>query len=234
MTGDRGPHRLILFDIDATLIYTGGAGRRAMTRAFVETFGVENAFDGVPLPGRTDPEILGDAMARCSLNGRADLVAAFRAAYFRCLGDELGRLPPSARVLPGVDVLLRRLAARAFLTTGLLTGNYSDTAELKLSRFGLWRWFRCGAYGEDAVDRPGLVPVARRRADQIGRPVVAPADVIIVGDTPLDIECGKANGARTVAVATGGTPVAALAEAGADLAMDDLSDWGRFVEFVEG
>jgi phosphoglycolate phosphatase len=204
-----------------------------MTRAFAETCEIENAFDGIPLPGRTDSMILGDALARCGLSGQAGVIERFQATYYRVLADELGRLAPTARVLPGVEALLPRLAARPSTTLALLTGNFSPAAQLKLTHFGIWSWFAFGAFGEDAPDRNGLVAVAVARGRANGLSAILPSDVVVIGDTPLDVECGRVNGARTLAVATGGTPAGRLAEAGADLVLDDLSDTDRVLAFLD-
>jgi phosphoglycolate phosphatase len=228
-----GRHQLILFDIDGTLIHTGGAGGRAMTRAFAEVCRVESGFEGIPLAGRTDRVILSDAFARHGLAEDPALVDRFQAAYYRVLREELEHLSPSARVLPGVNTLLPLLASRPGTTIALLTGNYAPAARLKLTRFGIWSWFTFGAFGEDAADRNGLVPVAVGRALARGVPPLSPRDVVVVGDTPLDVACGKANGARTVGVATGGTAAGVLHDAGADLVLEDLSDAEPFLAFLD-
>lgn len=215
----------MLFDIDGTLIHTGGAGSRAMTRAFAEACGVENGLDGIPVPGRTDTVILADACARWGLDGGGSFVAAFQQTYYRCLAEELSRLPPDiAGVLPGVRFLLDTLAADNRFTVGLLTGNYVDTAKLKLERFDLWSYFPFGAFGGDAMERNDLVAVAVGRAQSAGMRDVDASDVVVVGDTPLDVACGRSNGARTLAVATGSFTRAQLCAAGADCVVDDLSD----------
>ncbi len=233
--GGDGQHRLILFDIDGTLIHTGGAGSRAMTRAFAEACRVENGFDGIPVPGRTDTIILADAMAKWGVDARPELVAVFQQTYFRCLADELCRLSPNAPgVLPGVVELLQHLRRDERCHVGLLTGNYAATARLKLERFGLWQHFRFGAFGDDAAERGQLVSVAVERAREHGCQEIRPDDVVVVGDTPLDVACGRDNGARTLAVATGSYTVDALEAAGADRAVDDLSDTESLLEWLCG
>ena len=223
---------LVLFDIDGTLIHTGGAGGRAMTRAFRESYDVENGFEGIPLPGRTDTMILADAFARQRIADSVESVEGFRRAYLRCLDDELRRLPPGARVLPGVVPLLTRLGTCSNVVRALLTGNFADTARLKLEHFGLWEYFAFGAFGEDAADRNGLVAVARERAERAGVHVRSPRHVIVVGDTPLDVACGQANGARTAAVATGNFDAETLRAAGADRVFEDLSDTEGLVRWI--
>lgn len=225
MPGGAGDHRLVLFDIDGTLIHTGGAGSRAMTRAFAEACQIDQAFDGIPVPGRTDTIILADAVAKWGLEGGPRFVTAFQETYYRCLAEELSSLPPSAPgVLPGVVDLLDRLTQHPSFSVGLLTGNYAASARLKLDRFGLWGYFPFGAFGDDAAERHDLVRVAVERARAAGMPEIAESRVVIVGDTPLDVACGRVNRARALAVATGSYPVDALREAGADLAVRDLSE----------
>jgi len=230
-----GLHRLILFDIDGTLIHTGGAGSRAMTRAFAEACRIENGFEGIPVPGRTDTIILSDAAEKWGLSAGPEFVAAFQATYYRCLSDELSRLPATVPgVLPGVVNLLDALSRTPAFSVGLLTGNYSASAKLKLDRFGLWQYFPFGAFGEDAANREHLVPVAIERGRAIGVPEVAPSDVVLVGDTPLDVSCGLANGTRVLGVATGSYSVDELAEAGADRAVGNLSDTEGLLEWLTG
>ncbi len=196
-----------------------------MTRAFAEACRVENGFADIPVPGRTDRVILADALAKWGVEGGTEIVAAFQRVYYRCLAEELCSLSPTALgVLPGVRPLLDVLASTAGVTIALLTGNYAVSARLKLERFGLWQYFPFGAFGDDEQDRERLVRVAMRRARAAGMPRVARGDVIVVGDTPLDVACGAANGARTLAVATGSYDVDALAAAGAGKVVTDLSD----------
>jgi len=225
-------HRLVLFDIDGTLIWTGGAGSRAMTRAFREWCGIDDCLAGIPVPGRTDTIILSDVLARHSLAADAEVRAELLAVYFRCLSEELSALAPRFGPLPGVVALLDALASRPSITVALLTGNHSHGARLKLERFSLYTYFPLGAFGEDAADRNDLVPVALDRARASGLPDVTPRDVVVVGDTPLDVACGRAHGSRTVAVATGGFSLEELRRAGADLVVETLEDTGRLVEWI--
>ena len=132
--------------------------------------------------------------------------------------------------LPGVRALVEALASRDDVFLALLTGNYSKGAKIKLTHFDLWRPFRCGAFGEDAAERPALVPVAITRARAAGCPPLAPRDVVIVGDTVRDVECARANGAACVAVATGGDTGATLRAAGADVVFETFEDTAAVVE----
>jgi phosphoglycolate phosphatase len=229
--------KLLLFDVDGTLVLTGGAGVRAMNRAFHEVWGVADAFRQVRMAGGTDPRLLDEALALSGLTARDGQVATFERTYLRLLAEEILRPPASAAAsdphhhmrrwhgpLPGVRALLDALASRDDVFLALLTGNYSKGAEIKLSHFDLWRQFRCGAFGEDAADRPSLVPVAVARARAIGCPPVAPRDVVIMGDTIRDVECARVNGTACVAVATGGDTGDTLRAAGADEVFETFED----------
>jgi phosphoglycolate phosphatase len=224
---------LILFDIDGTLVLTGGAGGRAMTRAFRDVFLVDDAFRGIPMPGRTDPHIVADAMARAGLGPDTALLSSFRERYRERLSEAIVEPGPRKGVLPGVRPLLEALHARADVFLALLTGNYSDAARIKLEYFGLWQYFACGAYGEEAPDRNRLVPVALERARACGAHAAALGRVIVVGDTPLDVACAHSAGATAAAVATGGHTTQELAGSGADVVFEDLSDTCRFLTLLD-
>lgn len=226
-------NRLLLFDIDGTLVVTGGAGQRAMNRAFHDVFGIADAFVGIDLAGRTDTSIVADAFARKRMTADAAAVASFRARYLECLREEVTRPGPGKRVLPGIAPLLAALEPHPRTFLGLLTGNFADAAEVKLAHFDLWRYFRCGAFGEDAHDRNHLVPVALDRARGRGLPDhVDAACTIVIGDTPRDIACARAHGSRVVAVATGEYSVAALRDA--DAVFSDLSDTQAVLDAIFG
>jgi phosphoglycolate phosphatase len=219
--------KVILFDIDGTLVLTGGAGVRGMARAFEQLFSVPDAFLTIDVPGRTDAWILADALALHGVSCDAAGAARFREVYLGHLQEELQRPGPRKGMMPGVDLLLDTLQQRDDVYLALLTGNYEEAARLKLEYFDLWRYFRCGAFGDGALDRNGLLPKALIRIRECGGPTVAARDVIVVGDTPLDVACAAAGGARSIAVATGGYDADALRATGADLVLDDLSDVGR-------
>jgi len=229
--------KLLLFDIDGTMVLTGGAGVRAMNRAFYEVWGVPDAFRGVKMAGGTDPRLLDEALALTGTAPADGHVARFEQTYLRLLAEEIHRPPATAAAsdphhhmrrwhgpLPGVCALVEALSLRDDVFLALLTGNYSTGAKIKLSHFDLWRPFCCGAFGEDAAERPALVPVAVARAAALGCPPVALHDIVIVGDTVRDVDCARANGAACVAVATGGDTSATLRAAGADAVFDTLED----------
>ena len=227
--------RLVLFDVDGTLVLTGGAGARGMTLALRDVLGIENGFAGVPMPGRTDPLILSDALARAGHAGDEAMRQAFYDRYLEHLRREIHTPAPGRfkGVLPGVRDLLDALASRDHVMLALLTGNYREAARLKLEHFDLWRYFRCGAFGDDAAERNDLVPIAFSRAIACGLPELPRDRVVVIGDTPLDVACAHAAGARAIAVATGGTDVETLRAAGADVVFEDLGDTAAVVRAVE-
>jgi phosphoglycolate phosphatase-like HAD superfamily hydrolase len=225
--------KLVLFDIDGTLVLTGGAGVRAMTRACDEIVGSSNALHGVAVAGRTDWIILSDALERMGRDLDAQLFAALRDRYVTYLRDEI-QVPGHGvkAVMPGIQALLDDLQARDGVYLGLLTGNFEAGARIKLEYFDLWRYFQCGAFGDDAADRNALVPFAVSRARECGAPDLAPHDILVVGDTPHDIACARAVGATPVAVATGMFTTEQLRDSGADIVFRDLSDTAAFTSLL--
>jgi phosphoglycolate phosphatase-like HAD superfamily hydrolase len=226
---------IVLFDIDGTLIRTGRAGSRAMDRAFEDLFGLRGAFDGIQMAGRTDKWILEDAAARAGVTLTAERLRRFRDRYSECLVESLPQSGPKKGILPGVRPLLEALAApslRENVFLALLTGNCEAGARLKLEYFDLWRYFRCGAYGDDVHDRNELFAVAMSRVRDSGGPAAHAREVIVVGDTPLDVACAAAAGARSVAVATGPSDAETLRRSGADVVFDDLEDTYAFLRLL--
>ena len=226
--------KLVLFDIDGTLVLTGGAGLRAMNRALEETLGHANGLDGIPVAGRTDWSILVDAVAKVGREIDRELLGTLRDRYVANLAEEVhhpGKGPKA--VMPGIRELLDALAAREDALVGLLTGNFEEGARIKLAYFDLWQYFACGAFGGDAADRNALVPFAVERARKSGLPEIAPSDVLVIGDTPHDVACAHAAGAVAVAVATGGHTVGQLRETGAEIVFEDLSDTRAFLKLLE-
>ncbi len=225
--------KLVLFDIDGTLVLTGRAGLRAMNRACEEILGHREALDGIPVAGRTDWIILHDALRKIGRDLDDDLFAQLRERYLAHLDEEIDRPAEGVKaVMPGVRVLLDELQARDDAFLGLLTGNFEQGARIKLEHFGLWHYFRCGAFGDDHSDRNALVPFALERANRCGLEA-APADVIVVGDTPHDIACPHGVGALPVGVATGSFTVEQLRASGGDIVFEGLSDTDAFLRLLE-
>ena len=203
---------------------TGGAGGRALTRAFEELFAIPDAFRGIPVPGRTDAWILSQAVSTHGIQPDSPTLARFPEVYLSHLRIEVEQPGPRKNVMPGVRELLDVLSGGDDFYLALLTGNYEAAAHVKLRYFDLWRYFTCGAFGDDAPDRNALVPKAIRRIAACGGPSVAASDAIVIGDTPYDIACAQAAGARSIGVATGSHTVEQLRAAGADVVLQDLSD----------
>jgi phosphoglycolate phosphatase len=221
--------RLILFDIDGTLLWTDGAGRRAIQRALVAKTGTAGPIDDYRFDGKTDPQIVRELL---TLAGHPDAdaddrIAAVCRRYVEALQEELDGAPEGTRLMPGVAALLTALefhesAGRAVV--GLLTGNLKAGADLKLRAAGVEPGrFAVGAYGSDSGRRAELPPIAAQRATQLaGRPFIG-ANVVIVGDTPDDVACGRPIGARSVAVATGYYDTTALRATGATYVFESLA-----------
>jgi phosphoglycolate phosphatase len=237
--------KLVLFDIDGTLVLTGGAGIRAMNRACEELVRHGQALANIPVAGRTDRVILSDVVAQAGHKLDDGLLERLRERYIANLREEIERpgLPQSFEslgsrgglkaIMPGIRELLGTLEQRNDVFLGLLTGNFEAGARIKLEHFDLWRYFRCGAFGDDSADRNDLVPFAVLRARQCGVPELAPEHILVVGDTPHDIACARAAGALPVAVATGGFTAQQLRQHGADIVFHDLSRMEEFLKLVE-
>jgi phosphoglycolate phosphatase-like HAD superfamily hydrolase len=213
-------------------VLTGGAGGRAFTRAFEDVFAVKDAFRGMPMAGRTDAWILSDALTTHGIVAPPRDLARFRSFYVRHLAEELESPGPRKGVMPGVRRLLDTLAllARPAPPEGfdsyvaLLTGNYEEGARVKLEYFDLWRYFPCGAFGDDAPDRNGLLARAIAAASSCSGGSFSAQATVVIGDTPLDVECARTGGARSIGVATGSHDIDQLRSAGADVVFTDLSD----------
>lgn len=216
---------LILFDIDGTLLLSGRAGMRAMTRAFQETFGISDAFKGESFGGRTDSYLVSKALRLAGLPDTPEHHHRFRDAYLPLLAEEIEQPGQGHKgLMPGARELLEALDAHHHLHLALLTGNYREAAAIKLQHFELWDFFEWGAFSDDHHDRNELVPIARSRAETYDIPAAAIERVIVIGDTPHDIECARVAGAKSIAVATGGYTLEQLRDAGADEVLPDLSD----------
>lgn len=197
--------KLVLFDIDGTLLRSDGAGRRAVNRALREVFGSPGPSSYL-FDGKTDRQIVRDLM-RHEGHGDERIDADMQRLlerYVQCLHEELNAPGFTAAPLPGVIALLDALESRGDVVVGLLTGNIAPGAEAKLRAVGIDpARFRVGAYGSDHEHRPELPAIAQRRArDQLGVQVEGAA-MVVIGDTPADLNCGKSLGARAIGVATG-------------------------------
>jgi phosphoglycolate phosphatase len=213
--------RAVLFDIDGTLLVTGGAGAVAWQRAFRESHGVDADIDEHTDAGMTDPEIAEIVFREViGRDGSEAERAAAIAAYLSHLADAVEE-SSGYRVMPGVEDLLERLAGEGILL-GIVTGNIEAAAHIKLARADLNRFFAFGGYGSDSRDRTELTKKALERGGQVAGSPLDPAASFAVGDTPRDVEAGHGAGIRVVGVATGSYSVEELAEAGADWALESV------------
>ena len=227
--------KILLFDIDGTLMLSGGAGRRAIDRAFFDLYGITDAFGSVVPDGNTDPKIFSEIMAnhRLVVADRTAAFAALAERYAEHMRDEMRR-SANARLMPGVPRLLELLAERADLGMGLLTGNFETTARIKLDRFGLNPFFPFGAFSSDHAEREALVPIAVERAEaHFGTPIGLGRHVVVIGDTPADVGCALARNATAVGVAASRYSVRDLESAGAHVALPSLEDPAAFLELID-
>ncbi|PYS37187.1 MAG: haloacid dehalogenase [Acidobacteria bacterium] len=216
--------KVFLFDIDQTLINTGGAGLRALDRACRKLYGLENAMDGISPHGKTDPAIVREIL-RIKLASEAPEkheIASVLDGYLAFLKHEV-QDSPTYRVLPGIVSLLNDMAVRTDVMVGLATGNIELGARIKLDRGGLNPYFSFGGFGSDSEDRTELVRKAAEKAAYNNGSSISPADIFVIGDTPLDIDAGIRAGFKTVGVATGSYSVEQLLASGASLAVTDLA-----------
>ena len=211
-----------LFDIDGTLISSGGAGKAALEAALADEFGVTHLIEKLQLSGRTDRAILRDLFRLHVIEETPENLRRLTAAYLRRLPECLRR--NAGRVLPGVAELLHALSGRGDVLVGLLTGNVRDGARVKLGHFGLHDYFAVGGYGDHHFDRDDVAREALAEVHRVLNGAADPNRVWVVGDTPLDVRCARAIGARAAAVSTGWHSREELADCGPDLLFDDLSD----------
>ena len=224
---------LILFDIDGTLVLTGRAGWRAMNRACQDIVQADDAMANVEFAGRTDWSILADIMAKYGRSLDPDLLADLRDRYVRHLAEEIQHRGTGVKdVMPGIRPLLDDLQQREDTALALVTGNFLEGARIKLEYFDLWRYFPCGAFGGDASNRNDLVPIALSRARESGIVNGDPSKVLVVGDTPNDVECALVVGATPVGVATGSYSMDDLRAAGAEIVFENLSDTRAFLKLL--
>jgi phosphoglycolate phosphatase-like HAD superfamily hydrolase len=217
--------RLLLWDVDGTLVTARGAGRRALGQALREVYGTAGALETYDFRGKTDLRIVLDLLGGAGVPEaavRARLDACFE-VYVRAL-DHITDGGRHVDVLPGVADVIAALAARPDTLVGLLTGNIEPGARVKLAATGLWPAFRVGAFGSDDVDRRRLPAIAAARARALLGREFPFERITIIGDTPLDVDCARCCGATAVAVATGFHPAAELAACAPDLLFDDFAD----------
>lgn len=226
--------RLLLFDVDGTLLSSGPRARTAFASALTDVFGTSGNLETFAFEGKLDPLIVTELMREAGVAEEAVAEGLPRALdlYLDRLEAALALERP--RTKPGVQELLERVASSPSAVTALLTGNVERGARIKLSAAGLWHRFRFGVFGDEASRREELGPVALSRARATTGIAFTGSDCVIVGDARQDVACGHAIGARVVAVATGKTPGAALSAAGADVVLPDFGDLDAAVEALLG
>ncbi len=240
---------ILLFDVDGTLLMTGGAGRIAFDGAFRDLFGIENAYEGTRPDGMTDPLIIQEIAERRL--GRPLSQEEFRNICDKYIFYFLGAIDSSERfrLLPGVRNLFEILSEKNELMIGVATGNFEVTAKSKLERGGLRHFFKFGGFGDNAFDRTRILEIAAERGRELfrrsspeakekSRPGEAPYEscdtipkdrIFVIGDTPLDIRAAKTLSFRTVAVATGRWTASELKAYGPDYVLEDFSDPQTFI-----
>ena len=224
-------HTLILFDIDGTLV-RGTAAKIAFETAMVETYGTAGAVDSYDFSGKTDPQIARELLLAAGLEDAA-VEAGLAGLWDRYIGELGSRIIENPmKLLPGVADLIAALDAEPDVALGLVTGNIIRGARLKLGSVGLAECFEVGGYGSDHEVREYLPAIALERAFEAWGVRFPPESAVIVGDTPRDVQCGKHEGTRTVAVATGRIPREQLEATGADAVFDDFSDVGSVIEVL--
>jgi phosphoglycolate phosphatase len=223
--------KLLLFDIDGTLLLSGGSGAKAMLQTGQTLFGDSFNFD-LDTSGKLDTQIYKELT---KLNPTLDMQhrhEEFRDAYLKRLEFEL-QWDNKAFLMPGILALLETLQKQSHITLGLLTGNYGQAAKLKLKAVNIQRdWFTITAFGDEGVTRPDLVELAMKRYEDLKNEKLHPKEVVVIGDTPRDIACAQAHGCVAFAVATGRWSVEQLQDARADVVIDNLSDAKKLLELL--
>lgn len=222
-------NKLVLFDIDGTLITAGGAGTRSLDRAFLGLFGIHEAFKEIKMAGKTDIQIIREGLCSHGLSDTNGTVEKITENYVDILKEEIQN--PWRKAKPGVHEMLKMLHNNN-IHLGLLTGNIEKGARIKLGPFELNKYFPTGAFGSDHEDRDMLLPVAVRRFSEFGINV-PPERCIVIGDTPRDVQCSKIHGAFCIAVATGSYSKEKLKEKGADLVVETLGEINDCMGFID-
>jgi len=226
--------KILLFDIDGTLIRTDGCGGGAMAEAFLECFGIQEATKDISFAGLTDWLIYNQIV---ETKGQPQLInnrksyESVMSCYCKILSQKIAEFK-SAKLLNGVRPLLEELKAREDIILALLTGNLEKAAKIKLVHFNAWDFFEFGAYGDEAETRPALYKVALNKFSTLYNEEVTAENFVIIGDTPKDIEVGKYNNLKTVAVASGTFNSEELAKHQPDLLFKDFSNFKEVTQKI--
>jgi phosphoglycolate phosphatase len=216
--------KVLLFDLDWTLIYTGGAGVRALNHAFEKLFKIPQAMKKVSPDGKTDPAICREMIrVHLSREPQPGEIEALCRGYLDRLAEEIPQ-GPGYRILPGIPELLEALSGTPHLLLGLGTGNLEEGARIKLARADLMKYFRFGGYGSDSEDRPTVLRTAVKRGEKLAQRTIASHETVVIGDNIRDVQAGKAIGAVTVAVASGPMSFDELMVSRPDHIFKDFSD----------
>ena len=214
--------RLVLFDIDGTLVHTGGAGTKAFTKTFSHVFDLHHGTERIKFAGRTDISLVREFFQIHGVSETPENFQKFFNNYVFWLEHVIAQ--STGNECAGItNFIMDLLALPQPPMLGLLTGNIQLGAEIKLRRFGLWNHFVMGGFADDHEDRNHIAVAAFQRGRRVLDPHLHPQEVVVIGDTPFDVRCGKFIGARTLAVATGGSKYAELKPHGADWTVEDLT-----------
>jgi phosphoglycolate phosphatase-like HAD superfamily hydrolase len=216
--------KLFLFDVDLTLVNTGGAGLRALDRACQKLLSVNNAMEGIDPSGKTDPAIVREIFERLNIISEGGIgIETVLESYLAFLREEV-ETSEKYHILPGIVPILDEISARPNTMLGLATGNIELGARVKLQRGGLNRYFSFGGFGSDSEDRTELVRKAGEAAARRHGNSILPEDIFVIGDTPLDVAAGHGAGYKTVGVATGRYSAVVLRQAGANFVISNFEE----------
>jgi phosphoglycolate phosphatase-like HAD superfamily hydrolase len=220
--------RLLLFDIDSTLVSTMGAGIQSLKIVIKNLYGADDALHDIEIAGKTDRNIAADILRKYYVDPTNENVSRFLDEYV----SHLARLLPElhGKILPGISEILPRMKSKSNRVLALLTGNVERGAKLKLERYGLWDFFEFGAFADDHDDRNQLGKFARQRAAEKHGHEFDAAQIDVIGDTGHDVACGKAFGARTIAVATGSWSVERLRATQPDFLFADFKNVNEIID----
>ncbi len=229
-SGPVSARKLLLWDIDGTILHTGRAGETALGRAMEKLHGIRRGLEGLEIAGRTDRWIVEQLLGRDGKPNDPGAVAQFLDHYVEFLAEELPRR--NGGLHPGVRGILEEADRRPEFVQGLLTGNIEKGARLKLRRYGVNHFFKFGAFADDSAVRNDLGPHAQRRAEESHGVDFPPERIFVIGDTPHDVACARAIGAKAIAVATGSFSAEQLRACGADAVLTDLAHPESFFDLL--
>lgn len=224
--------KAVLFDIDGTLLNCNRAGRHSLMQASHDVFGTAGRMERIDFQGKTDPVILHESLSIMGYDEEKiqESIGALKQKYFQYLGENIRRF--DVELKPGIMEILDETGTAENIITGILTGNFKESASIKLKSHGLNRFFEVGIYGDDGITRNDLPPVARERIKETKGLDIEYTNMIIIGDTVYDIDCAKNVGALSIAVGTGWAEKEDLINRGPDYYFDDLSDTEAVMDII--